>query len=602
MKEYTKNLLTAAGLSLLFIAAWDYFYAFPQMDKQRQAGIEQQKMAGLPKLGAPEKRQAPPSTTALTPQTKVVAKTRAQALTESPRIAIDTPSVSGTLALKGARLDDLSLKNYRETVDPTSPIIILLSPEGGPQPYYAELGYLSGETEAAPTLPTTETLWTADKDKLTPAQPVTLTYDNGQGLVFHRKISIDDKYLFTVEDSVENKADKPLTVYPFGRVARIGKPPSAGYVALHEGFIGVVGDGGATEIKYDKIEKEPHAAKTMKGTGGWIGFTDKYWGAVIAPDPNSTFEARFSAMGGAVKTYQTDLVSEPLTVEPGKNSAPSTLYVFAGAKVVDTLDAYSKDPGIKRFDLLIDWGWFYFITRPMFRVIDFLFKILGNFGFAILAVTVLVKLAFLPLANKSYKAIAKMKEIQPKIKELKEKYAGDKQKMNMEQMELFKREKVSPLGGCLPMLFQIPVFFSLYKVLVITIEMRHAPFIGWIKDLSAPDPTNLFNLFGLLPIDPTQVPIMGPYLWLGVWPLLMGFSMWLQMKMNPEPTDEFQKIAFSWMPVMFTFTMGSFASGLVIYWTWNNILSIAQQWVIMTRAGVKFELWDNLKNSFRRVL
>jgi YidC/Oxa1 family membrane protein insertase len=601
MKEYTKNLLTAAGLSLLFIAAWDYFYAFPQMDKQRQAYIEQQKTANLPKLGAPEKRQAAPGAALETAQTKIVAKTRAQALAESPRIEIDTPSVSGSLALKGARLDDLSLKNYRETVDPNSPIIVLLSPEDGPQPYFAEFGYLTTETEAAPVLPTTETLWTADKDKLTPAQPVTLTYDNGQGLVFHRKISVDDKYLFTIEDSVENKSDKPLTLYSFGRVSRIGRPPSAGYAALHEGFIGVVGDGGATEINYDKIEKEPHGVKTLKGTG-WIGFTDKYWGAVIAPDQNSAFEARFSSVGGNVKTYQADLVLEPLTIEAGKSVAQAPVHVFAGAKVVDTLDAYSKNPGIKRFDLLIDWGWFYFITRPMFRIIDSLFKILGNFGFAILAVTVLVKLAFLPLANKSYKSIAKMKEIQPKIKELKEKYAGDKHKMNMEQMELFKREKVNPMGGCLPVLLQIPVFFSLYKVLVVTIEMRQAPFIGWIKDLSAPDPTNLFNLFGLLPIDPTKVPIMGPYLLLGAWPLLMGVSMWLQMKMNPEPTDEVQRIAFSWMPVMFTFTMGSFASGLVIYWTWNNILSIAQQWVIMSRAGVKFELWDNLKNSFRRVL
>ena len=601
MKEYTKNLLTAAGLSLLFIAAWDYFYAFPQLDKQRQTAVEQQKTSNLPKLGAPEKRPAAAQNAVVEAQPKITTKTRAQALAESPRIAIDTPSVSGTLALKGARLDDLSLKNYRETVDPKSPIIVLLSPEDAPQPYFAELGYLTSETESPPVLPTTETVWTADKDALTPAQPVTLTYDNGQGLVFHRKISIDDKYLFTVEDSVDNKSDKPLTIYAFGRVSRIGRPPSSGYAALHEGFIGVIGEGGATEINYDKIEKEPHGAKMIKGVGGWLGFTDKYWGAVIAPDQNAAIEARFSSVGGAVKTYQADLVSEPITVEPGKSSA-ATSHVFAGAKVVDTLDAYSKNPGIKRFDLLIDWGWFYFITRPMFRVIDSLFKILGNFGFAIFAVTVLVKLAFLPLANKSYKSIAKMKEIQPKIKELKEKYAGDKHKMNLEQMELFKREKVNPMGGCLPMLLQIPVFFSLYKVLVVTIEMRQAPFVGWIKDLSAPDPTNLFNLFGLLPIDPTQVPIMGPYLWLGIWPLLMGVSMWLQMKMNPEPTDEIQKIAFGWMPVMFTFTMGGFASGLVIYWTWNNILSISQQWIIMTRAGVKFELWDNLRNSFRRVL
>jgi len=327
--------------------------------------------------------------------------------------------------------------------------------------------------------------------------------------------------------------------------------------------------------------------------------TDKYWAAVVAPNQNASMEARFAAMGGAVKTYQADTVSDPATVEPGK-SAEATTYVFAGAKVVDVLDAYKQNPGLKRFDLLIDWGWFYFITRPMFRLIDFLYKLLGNFGLAILAVTVIVKLAFLPLANKSYQSIAKMKAIQPRIKELKEKYGDDKHKFNMEQMELFKREKVNPASGCLPVIVQIPVFFSLYKVLVVTIEMRHAPFFGWIKDLSAPDPTNVFNLFGLLPIDPTHIAIFGPYLALGVWPLLMGCSMWLQMKMNPEPADEIQKTMFAWMPVIFTFTMGGFASGLLIYWTWNNLLSIVQQGVIMKRAGVKFEFWDNLRKTFQR--
>ncbi len=286
-------------------------------------------------------------------------------------------------------------------------------------------------------------------------------------------------------------------------------------------------------------------------------------------------------------------------MEPGKSTS-AQVHVFAGAKEVDTLDAYKTNPGLKRFDLLIDWGWFYFITRPMFRAIDFLFKILGNFGLAVMAVTVLVKLAFLPIANRSYQSIAKMRSIQPKIKELKEKYGDDKHKFNMEQMELYKREKISPLGGCIPMLLQIPVFFSLYKVLVVTIEMRQAPFFGWIKDLSAPDPTNLFTLFGLIHWDPSRVAILGPYLALGVWPLLMGVTMWLQMKMNPEPTDEIQKTMFSWMPVMFTFTMGGFASGLVIYWTWNNLLSIIQQWIIMKRAGIKFELWDNLRKTFGR--
>jgi YidC/Oxa1 family membrane protein insertase len=590
MKDNTRNMILAAAVSLIFIGLWDYFYAFPEMERQKQAMIEQKRMSKIPKLGAPDKNAAVAA--------KPVTRTRAEALALSPRLAIDSKSLSGSIALKGARIDDVSLKNYRQTVDPASPIITLLSPEDGPEPYYAELGYLTAETENPPNLPTTETLWTADSDKLTSAKPVTLTWDNGQGLVFKRVISVDDEYLFTVKDMVENKSGKPVTLYSFSRVARVGHPPSAGYAALHEGFIGVIGDIGQ-EVTYEKIEKEPNATKTFKGIGGWVGFTDKYWGAVVAPDQKAAIEARYLSMGGATKTYQADTVSEPKVIEADK-SFETTTYVFAGAKEVDTLDAYKNNLGLERFDLLIDWGWFYFITRPMFRLIDFLYRVLGNFGLAILAVTVIVKIAFLPLANKSYKSIAKMKEIQPKIKELKEKYGDDKHAFNMEQMELFKREKVNPASGCLPVLLQIPVFFSLYKVLVVTIEMRHAPFFGWIKDLSAPDPTNVFNLFGLLPYDPTHVAFFGPYMALGVWPLIMGVTMWLQMKMNPEPADEIQRTMFAWMPVIFTFTMGGFASGLLIYWSWNNILSIIQQWVIMKRAGVKFELWDNLRKTFQR--
>ncbi|MFM8859947.1 MAG: membrane protein insertase YidC [Methylocystis sp.] len=589
MKENTRNMLFAAAVSMVFIGLWDYFYAFPEMERQKKTLAEQERVAKTVKLGAPDSPVA---------VAKPVAQTREAALALSPRVNIDTKSLSGSIALKGGRLDDVSLKAYHQTVDPSSPIITLLSPEAGPDPYYAELGYLSAATENAPSLPTTETLWTADSDKLTSTHPVTLTWDNGQGLLFKRVIAVDEEYLFSIVDSVENKSSQPVTLYSYTRVTRIGHPPSAGYAALHEGFVGVIGDKGE-ELTYDKIEKEPAATKSFKGVGGWVGFTDKYWGAVVAPDQNAPIEARYISMGGATKIYQADTVSTPITLGPDSATATKT-HVFAGAKEVDTLDAYKNSPGIKRFDLLIDWGWFYFITRPMFRLIDFLYHLLGNFGFAILAVTVVVKLAFLPLANKSYKSIAKMKAIQPKIKELKEKYGDDKHKFNMEQMELFKREKVNPASGCLPVLLQIPVFFSLYKVLVVTIEMRHAPFFGWIKDLSAPDPTNVFNFFGLLPFDPTHVAFFGPYLMLGVWPLLMGVSMWLQMKMNPEPADEMQKVMFNYMPLMFTFTMGGFASGLVIYWTWNNLLSIIQQGIIMTRAGVKFELWDNLRKTFQR--
>jgi len=603
MKEYTKNVLIAAGLSMLVIAGWDYFYAFPKLERQQKEAqiAQQQQKPAQSKPAAKSADQAPAAQQAQPRQAapaRLAPKTRAEALAESRRVAIDTPSIVGSISLKGGRIDDVSLKNYHETVDPKSPIIVLLSPEGSPQPYYAETGFLaSDKDQAPPTLPTNETLWSADRETLSVGQPVTLSFDNGQGLVFKRRIAVDDQYMFSVEDAVENHGSSPVTVYPYMRVSRLGAFQSAGYAALHEGFVGVVGEAGLQELKFEKIEKEPHGAKSFEATGGWLGFTEKYWAAVLVPQQDRTLVARFSAAGaGPTKAYQADTVEAPLTVAPGASGSVASR-VFAGAKVVDTLDAY-EGQGVKLFDRLIDWGWFYFLTRPMFRIIDSLFHVLGNFGLAILAVTVLVKIAFLPLANKSYQAVAKMKEIQPKIQALKEKYGSDKQAMSREQMELFKREKINPAAGCVPMLLQIPVWFCLYKVLIITIEMRHAPFYGWIKDLSAPDPTNIFNLFGLIPFDPTQIPVFGPFLWLGIWPLVMGVSMWVQMKMNPEPTDEIQRTVFAWMPVIFTFSLGSFASGLVIYWTWNNILSVAQQWYIMRRAGVKFELWDNLKKTF----
>ncbi|WP_036294114.1 membrane protein insertase YidC [Methylosinus sp. PW1] len=601
MNEYTKNVLIAAGLSMLVIGGWDYFYAFPKLDQQqKEAQLAQHQKPGAPQKpvadkAAPAARQAQPQSVAAA---KPVAKTREAALAESKRVAIDTPSISGSISLKGGRIDDVSLKNYHETVDPKSPIIVLLSPENAPHPYYAESGFLaSDKDQAPPALPNGESLWSADHDQLSVSQPLTLTFDNGQGLVFKRKIAVDDQYMFSVTDSVENHGQGSVTLYPYLRVSRIGALESAGYAALHEGFVGVLGEAGLQELKFEKVEKEPHATKSFEATGGWLGFTEKYWAAVLVPQQDRSLVARFSASGaGTTKAYQADTVEAPLTIAPGASGSVASR-IFAGAKVVDTLDAY-EGQGIKLFDRLIDWGWFYFLTRPMFRIIDGLFHVLGNFGLAILAVTVLVKIAFLPIANKSYHAIAKMKEVQPKLQALKEKYADDKQKLAQEQMALYKSEKINPAGGCLPALLQIPVWFSLYKVLVITIEMRHAPFYGWIKDLSAPDPTNIFNLFGLIPFDPTQIPVFGPFLWLGVLPILMGVSMWATMKMNPEPTDEVQKIAFGWMPVIFTFSMGGFASGLIIYWTWNNILSVTQQGFIMRRAGVKFELWDNVKKTF----
>jgi YidC/Oxa1 family membrane protein insertase len=601
MTQETKNLLLAIALSLLVVMGWNAFYTTPQLEKERQiqAHMRGQQAAVVPGkgAGAPDASGAPPPSPVI--DKPLVVKTRAEALADSPRIKIATASLEGSIALKGARIDDVALKDYRETTDRNSPNIVLLSPVGSAAPFYAEAGFVA-EPSANLALPRADTLWTADRDTLTETTPVTLTYDNGQGLVFRRKISVDDLYMFTLADSVENKSGQSATFVPYALVSRQGTPKTSGFMVLHEGFVGVIGDAGLQQMKYDKIEKEEKATQSFTGTGGWIGFTDKYWAATVIPDQTKPVEASFAARGGdQSKIYRSDYVREPMTLEPGA-SVDVTTRVFAGAKVSDTLDSYQDNLGIKKFELLIDWGWFYFITKPMFWMIDFFYKLTGNFGIAILCITVFVKAIFFPLANRSYMSIAKMKAVQPEILALKERFPDDKHKQQMEMMALYKRDKINPVSGCLPMLIQIPVFFALYKVLFITIEMRQAPFFGWIKDLSAPDPTNIFNLFGLIPFDPTLVPVFGPYLAIGIWPLIMGVSMFVQMKMNPEPTDEIQKQVFAWMPVLFTFTLGSFASGLVIYWTWNNLLSVLQQGLIMKRAGVRIELWDNISGMFRK--
>jgi YidC/Oxa1 family membrane protein insertase len=618
-KQDKYNLYLALILSSLVILGWNMFYNGPQLEKERlahEAQLRGQNAASQTPGAQGPASQAPgsqgPASQAPGSQglagslgaggAGAPAKTRAEALAESPRVALDTPALYGSIALKGGRIDDVSLKAYRETTNPSSPHIVLLSPAGAPEPYYAEAGFLAAQSEPL-ALPRADTLWRADRAALTPETPVTLSWDNGQGLVFRRKIAVDDRYMFTVTDSVENKSDRPAALAPYALVRRQGAPASANFSILHEGFVGVIGESGVQTFKYDKIEKEEKATKTFDGHGGWLGFTDKYWAATVIPDQampvKASFSAAFPAADGKAKAYLADFVGEPKIAPPG-GSVEVTTRVFAGAKETYTLDAYEKEFGIEKFDLLIDWGWFYFITRPMFWLLDFLYKFTGNFGVAILLATVLLKTVFFPLANRSYRSMAKMKAVAPKIAEIRTRFPDDKHKQQLETMALYKREKINPVSGCLPMLIQLPVFFALYKVLFITIEMRQAPFFGWIKDLSQPDPTNVFNLFGLLPFDPTQIPVFGSFLALGVWPLIMGVTMFLQMKTNPEPADEMQRKIFTWMPVVFTFTLGGFASGLVIYWAWNNTLSVIQQTMIMKQAGVKIELWDNLANTFRK--
>jgi YidC/Oxa1 family membrane protein insertase len=396
--------------------------------------------------------------------------------------------------------------------------------------------------------------------------------------------------MFTISDTVANRGAQALSVYPYAAVVREGTPQVSGYYVLHEGLVGYVGDG-LQEWTYAKLDKE--GVKSYPGTGGFIGITDKYWAAAVIPDQSKSYDSRFVATQTGAKAYQADLREGELSVAPGASASTATRF-FAGAKVVQLIDSYEKSLNIKNFDLIIDWGWFYFITKPLFKVIDYFYKVLGNFGLAILLVTVLLKTLFFPLANKSYASMAKMKAVQPQLKELQERNKDDKAKLQQEMMALYKKEKINPVAGCWPMLIQIPVFFALYKVIFTTIEMRQAPFFGWIRDLSAPDPTSVFNLFGLIPFTPPHM------LTLGAWPLIMGVTMFVQMKMNPEPPDPVQKQMFAWMPVIFTFMLGSFPAGLVIYWSWNNLLSVAQQGFIMKRHGVKIELWDNLRKLFQK--
>ncbi len=611
MREDNKNLILAIALSLAVLLGWQYFYAAPEAERQRQLAQQQQSTQVNPNAPNPpaspsQAGGASPTVPGTVPGTPVapVIESREAALARTKRVPIDTPAIFGSINLRGGRIDDVALKNYRETVDPRSPNIILLSPEGTQNPYYAEFGWAATQGIAVPNAATE---WTADGERLTPSTPVTLTWDNGQGQIFRRTISVDDKFMFTVKSSVENRGGSPVDVRPYSLVSRHGKPTTLGYYVLHEGLIGYIGDNGLQEYKYDAIDGEeplPGTAISEKRwdnvQGGFLGITDKYWAAAVIPDQAQTYQGAFtSQQSQAGRTYHAIVQGMPQTVQANGN-VETTQRFFAGAKEVATVDSYQDNLGIKNFDRLIDWGWFYFITKPLFKVLDFFYHLVGNFGIAILIVTVLLKILFFPLANKSYASMAKMKAVQPEMASIRERYGDDKMKQQQALMELYKKEKINPVAGCWPVLIQIPVFFALYKVLFVTIEMRHAPFFGWIRDLAAPDPTSIFNLFGLLPYNPGAVPVLGPFLMLGVWPILMGITMWLQMKMNPEPPDPVQKQVFAWMPVIFTFMLGSFPAGLVIYWAWNNLLSVSQQAFIMKRNGVKIELWDNLRKTFSR--
>ena len=603
-----KNTILAIALSALVLIAWQFFFAMPQ-EKARQEKLQAEQLTQkqqtpaqpsqpgqpVPIPAQPGLPQAP-GQTAQTPAD--IAANRGAALAKSPRVPIATDSLQGSIALKGGRIDDLALVKFRETVDPKSPPIVLLSPSGSPDPFYAEFGWTNA-AGANVKVPAADTVWTqASSGALRIDHPVTLTYDNGEGLEFRRTIAIDDKYLFTIKDEVANKSDKAVSLFPFALISRHGTPKTLGYYILHEGLIGKFGDEGSKEVTYKTIEDKK--INTFNATNAWLGITDKYWAAVLLPKTDAHVIANFRADKlGTLETYQTDYLLDARTIAPGA-TATADARLFAGAKEVRVVNDYEKKLELNHFDLLIDWGWFYFITKPLFFVIDYIYRLVGNFGVAILLVTVLIKGLFFPLANKSYASMAKMKAVQPQMAALKARYPDDKAKQQQELMALYKKEKINPLAGCLPIAIQIPVFFSLYKVLFVTIEMRHASFFGWIHDLSAPDPTNLFTLFGLIPFDPTVLPVIGPFLHLGAWAIIMGITMWAQMKLNPTPPDPTQAMIFNWMPLIFTFMLATFPAGLVIYWAWNNSLSVLQQSVIMRKHGAKIELIDNVKALFAK--
>ncbi|MGD9918783.1 MAG: membrane protein insertase YidC [Paenirhodobacter sp.] len=617
MDNQNRNLILATVLSALVIFAWTYL--FPP---QPPAPVEDTTTAT--QTAASDQAASPTLTTPATTETIAPVAAATDAVADAPRIKIDTPALTGSISLAGGRFDDLSLKNYKETLAADSPLVRLLAPIGGTdleaaKPYYAVYGWSPAGGLDPALVPGPKTIWTAPADAvLTPATPVTLTWDNGAGLRFARTIAVDDDYMFTITQSVENTGTTPVRLAPYGIIARHGIPESRRVYVLHEGAVRMT-DGKLEEIKYKDLTK----LKTIEGEGqaeilnatqnDWTGFTDKYWMTTLIPaDGVSTSVVKYTA---SADLYQAETRLPVVEVAPGMSSSTQSR-LFAGAKEWGAIAHYQNDPGwldgllgakvdptrpqVTRFIDSIDWGWYFFLTKPMFRLLHFLHGAIGNMGWAIIALTFIIKALVFPLARTSYVSMAKMKELQPEMEALKERTKGDTAAMQKEMMGLYKREKVNPAAGCLPVLLQIPIFFSLYKVIYVTIELYHAPFLGWIRDLSAPDPSSILNLFGLLPVATPEPGSMFFMFSLGVLPILLGISMWFQQKLNPAPTDATQAMVFAWMPWVFMFMLGSFASGLVLYWITNNTITFLQQYTILTMHGKRPDLFGNIRASFKK--
>lgn len=553
MREETKSLYIAIALSLIVILATNWLFPKQQQAVEETVAVEQIEVKNVEAASAPKKIDLP----------------MAEVLKSDKRVQISNSAITGSIRLKGARFDELNLTRYKQTLAEDSADVNLFSPAGTVAPYYAEFGWLG--TDNSLKLPNENTIWQLKGNKLTPQTPIILEWNNGQGLKFVRKISVDDNYLFSIEQIVENNSGKDITLYPYALINRESPEADGNARVVHEGVAGVL-DSTLKEIKFSSLKKDKKEEFTS--TGGWAGFSDHYWLSALILDNNSQSRVKFSETGK--DTYQTDFVGQGINIANGTVGTSGSKF-FAGAKEISLLDAYTKQHHIEKFDLAVDFGWYYFLTKPFFYILDFFYRIIGNMGWAILLFAALLRLAMFPIANKSYESMSKMKKVQPKIQDLQNKYKDDKMKLQAEMMNLYKKEKINPASGCLPMLIQIPVFFSLYKVLNIAIEIRHAPFIGWIKDLSAPDPLTLSVI--------THLPVPS-FLDIGIWPIIMGITMYIQQKLNPAPTNKDQARMFALMPLVFMFMLGHFASGLVIYWALSNILSIIQQKVIMKKVGV----------------
>jgi YidC/Oxa1 family membrane protein insertase len=583
-----RNLLLAIVLSVAILLGFELLYVQPGQESQQAQQTEatgggettpqaQGEAATAPGAGGQQSAGVPGSTGG-----GVQAPDRAQILAgDNARVRIDTPKLTGSIDLTGGRVDDITLTKYRRTLDPESERIHLLSPRESREAYYAAFGW-SGVRGTAAELPGPDTPWQADRETLTPGNDVTLSWTNATGLTFERTFSIDDDYMLTVTQQVTNNTGESVSLAPYGLISRRGTPETSNFYILHEGPLGVL-DGTLNEQDYGDL-RDAGVIETDT-TGGWIGITDKYWLVSLIPDQDAAVKSRFVHTGNGVDKYQTDILYDTVSIGAGA-TVSQTSRLFAGAKEVAVLDRYKEDLGVPMFDKAVDFGWLYFLNKPLFKVLKFFEDLSGNFGVAILALVVIIKIIFFPLANKSYRSMAKLRKLQPEMQRLREQFADDKQRLNQEMMALYKNEGANPASGCLPILIQIPVFFALYKVLLVTIEMRHAPFFGWIQDLSAKDPTAITNLFGLAPWG---VPELGPLevINIGILPIIMGITMYMQQMLNPQPADPTQAKIFKFLPVIFTFLLAQFPAGLVLYWTWNNLLTAAQQYLIMKRAGDK---------------